>query len=79
MAYEYTVWAKSTKLNQQVRQFHLSNLQNKSFNDQRTADLWAASFAEQLNKQNHLGATDWQGVVKHQDVGIHTLVNSMNT
>lgn len=79
MAYEYTVWAKSTKLNQQVRQFHLSNLTNQKFNDQRTANLWANSFAEQLNKQEHLGATDWQGAVKYQEVGIQTLVNSMSS
>lgn len=79
MAYEYTVWAKSPKLNQQVRQFHLSEQTNQKFKDQRTADLWANSFAEQLNKQQYLTATDWQGFVKYEQVGIQTLIDSMKS
>lgn len=73
MAYEYTVWAKSTKLNQQVRQLHLDNLKNQPFTNQRDAEFWAESFAEQLNGRNYLNSTDWQGFVKYEDVGIHTV------
>lgn len=79
MAYEYTVWAKSPSLNQQIRQFHLAGGQNNKFRDEHTATLWAQSFAQQLNERKHMTATDWAPIVKYEDVGMHTLVNSMNS
>jgi hypothetical protein len=54
---EYIIKAFSASLNVTQREL---NLMSAHPNNQREADMWAASFAARLNEQRFLNATDWQ-------------------
>ena len=71
MAQGYTVWAYSPSTNQEYRQLNLANL--APIQEQATAQRDADSFAHIHNRDRKLGATDWVGVVKFEQVGIQTL------
>lgn len=78
MSHQYTVTAYSTKANQTIRQFNLEGGRNNQFTLQE-ARLWAEAFAIQLNREQRLDADDWVGRVQHEDQGMHTYVDAMNT
>lgn len=73
MAQEYTVWAKSPSLNQEIRQFDLTGGAHNAYTDQNLAARDAASFAQRLNATQHLRTNDWEAWVKYEQVGIETL------
>ena len=79
MALEYTVWAKSPSLNQEIRLFNLEGKQNNSFTNKIEATRWASTFAMQMNKKQHMRATDWAPLVKHEEVGPQTFINYQNS
>ena len=68
---KYTVWAHSPSLNEWQRQFDLSNMSKEPnlAEAQRDAD----AFAGILNRDRKQNATDWHGVVKHEELGIQTI------
>jgi hypothetical protein len=73
MSLEYTVYAYSPSLNQTLRQFNLDGGVNNPHLTEEQANQWATGFAAQLNQQTNMGATDWQAVVKYEELGIQTL------
>ena len=54
---EYIIKAYSPSLNVTQREL---NLMSAAPNNAREADLWAQSFAQRLNEQGFLKATDWR-------------------
>lgn len=73
---QYTVWAKSPSLNQELRFLIMENKSGPVVVDNETlANNQAQSFAQTLNNKQHMKATDWVGVVKYEDTGVHTLPN----
>ena len=73
---QYTVWAKSPSLNQQLRFLVMESKQAPVVVDnEQLANMQANSFAQTLNQKRHMKASDWVGVVKYEDTGVHTLPN----
>lgn len=72
-----TIYARSQLINQEVRLFNLENQTNIPWtqDQQRIAD----DFANRLRQQLYGGVQDWVGVVKTEDLGIHTFINSQNS
>lgn len=73
MAQEWTVYAYSKQQNREVRQFNLTGGKNNPHLTEQQARQWANAFAESLNKQQHLKATDWIARVKYEQLGLDTL------
>lgn len=67
----YTVWAHSPSLNQTLRQINLHDIAGPK--NQREAEQAANAFAHIQNTNKHLNATDWQALVKQEELGIQTL------
>lgn len=78
MSFQYTVWARSPSLQQEVRSFDLTGGQNNPFPDQAAANQAATALATRLNLERHMHTADWQPLVKHEELGIQTFVNAMN-
>jgi hypothetical protein len=68
---QLTVWAWSPSTNEWQRQFNLANV-NEQLN-QAQAQQMADGFAGIMNRDQKLHLTDWQGVVKEEEVGIPTI------
>ena len=75
MTQQYTVWAKSTSLNQEIRMFDLTGGSNNIFETDQQAAQAAASFAQRLRDQRHMHTGDWEAWVKIEQVGVATLPN----
>jgi len=75
MTQQYTVWAKSPSLNQELRMFDLTGGQNNIFETDIAAGQAAASFAQRLRDQQHMHTQDWEAWVKIEHVGVTTLDN----
>lgn len=75
MSTGYTIWAYSPSLNEQHRQLDLRD--TTPYKDQQEAERDAQAFAHIYNRDRKLHATDWQGVVKLETVGITTLPGYM--
>jgi len=76
---EYTVYAYSHRLNQEVRQLNLEGTTTGSFKDQRQAEQWARAFAASLVTQKHMHQDDWQARVKLEQLGADTFVINQNS
>lgn len=74
----YTVYARSTSINQQVRRFDLTNMASDNVTLEQ-AQMDAEFFAELQNTNRYLNATDWQPVVLDEQLGEHTLVQHQNS
>lgn len=72
MREEYVIQAHSPSKNQTIREFNLE-MGNPSITNKVQALQIATSFADRLNKQKHLQATDWQPKVEWQQLGIETI------
>ena len=70
---KYTVWAHSPSLNEWQCQVNIEL--NQAELTEQSAQQWADAFAQTLNQQQKLHATDWLGHVKLEDVGIETVPN----
>ena len=68
---QLTVWAWSPSTNEWQRQFNLANVNEQL--TQAQAQQMADGFAGILNRDKKLHLTDWQGVVKLEEVGIQTI------
>jgi len=68
---KYVVYAYSPSLNQMVRRFDLANLDQSITEQQAMQD--ADNFAELQNTNQYMHATDWQGIVRSEQLGIDTL------
>ena len=75
---EYTVYAHSPSLNQEVRQFNLEGGTRQAITDRRLAEQWARAFAESLSQQGYMQASDWVSRVKFEQLGLDTFINSQN-
>jgi hypothetical protein len=76
---EYTVYAHSHSLNQEVRQFNIEGSSTGSFKDRMVAEQWAKAFAQSLNTQKHQHTDDWQARVKLEQLGADTFVLNQNS
>jgi hypothetical protein len=72
MRTSYTIWAYSPSLNTSQRQFNLANL-HVDITDPKLAQRDADAFASIYNRDRKLNATDWQGKIKLENLGIGTL------
>ena len=70
---KYTVWAHSPSLNEWQCQVNIEH--NQAELTEQSAQQWADAFAQTLNHEHKLHATDWHGRVKYEDVGIETVPN----
>ena len=70
----YTVWAYSPSLHEKHRMFDLARI-NEALTDQAQAQQMADGLAAQYNTNRKGHATDWQGVIEWQDMGVETLPN----
>lgn len=72
-----TIYARSQLINQEVRLFNLERQQNIPWtqDQQRIAD----DFANRLRQQMYGGVQDWVGVVRTEDLGIHTFIQAQNS
>jgi len=68
----YTVYARSDTLNQEVRRFDLTNVLNDDITYEQ-AQLDAVNFAQLQNDQQCMKTTDWQPLVRVEDLGIDTM------
>jgi len=68
---KYVVYAFSPSLNQMVRRFDLANLDQSISEQQAQQD--ADNFAELQNTNQYMMTTDWQGLVRSEQLGIDTL------
>lgn len=75
MTQQYTVWARSPSLNQELRMFDLTGGQNNVYTSDVDAAQAAASFAQRLRDQKHMHTSDWEAWVKIEQVGVTTLPN----
>ena len=75
----YTIWAYSASTNTTQREINLEGMQYNPVRDQATADLWAESFAMRLNQQGSNGATDWQGRVLFERMGLDNWIHNQNS
>lgn len=75
MTKQYTVWARSLYLNQEVRMFDLTGGVNNIFETDVIAAREAATFAARLRDQRHQHTADWEAWVKIEEVGVTTLPN----
>lgn len=66
---QYVIEAHSRTANQTQRQVSLSNLTLIPEINKRQAEQTAAAFAQTLNSQRKLSATDWVGRAVLQDLG----------
>lgn len=73
MTKQYTVWAKSPSLNQELRMFDLTGGINNVFETDVAAAQASASFAQRLRDQQHMRTADWEAWVKIEEVGITTI------
>jgi len=78
MSFQYTVWARSPSLQQEVREFNLTGGQNNPYPDQNAANQAAGSLVNRLNTERYLHTADWQPLVKYEELGIQTFINAMN-
>jgi hypothetical protein len=62
MEIKYKITAYSPGLTQEIREIELDGT---IITDARLAAQRADSFAQRLRDQQHMQATDWQGVVSH--------------
>jgi hypothetical protein len=62
MDIKYKITAYSPSLTQEIREIELDGT---IIMDEQLANRRAASFAQQLNNQQHMQARDWQGRVGH--------------
>jgi len=76
---EYTVYAYSPSLNQEVRQFNIEGSSTGSFKDRMVAEQWARAFAYSLGEQEHMRVYDWQARVKLEQLGADTFVLNQNS
>jgi hypothetical protein len=76
---EYTVYAYSPSLNQEVRQFNIEGSSTGSFKDRMVAEQWARAFAYSLGEQEHMLVHDWQARVKLEQLGADTFVLNQNS
>jgi hypothetical protein len=67
----YTINAHSPSLNQQTRQFDLSDL--NLVQDAQQAQQLADAFAELQNRDAKMGTADWVGRIEFTQVGIETM------
>ncbi len=67
---QYTIWAYSPSLNQELRWFNLQNLEPVT--DASLAEKLANSHAQVFNGIAKMNATDWVGRTKHEDLGLDT-------
>ena len=74
----YTIWAYSPSLNITQREINLEGMKYNPVLDEKTADLWAESFAMRLNQQGSNGATDWVGRVLFETMGLSNFIASQN-
>lgn len=65
---EYIIKAYSASLNIEQRELNLMSSHPRT---KRDADRWAASFAQRLNEQQFLRATDWQARTELVDRQFH--------
>lgn len=72
MREEYVIQAYSPTAHQVIREFNLE-MGNLSITDLNYATQIATSFAQRLNQQQYLKATDWEPKVEWQQLGIQTL------
>ena len=72
MREEYIVEAFSPSLNQSLRELNLE-MNNPAIQNKAYAQQWADAFAQRLNKQAKLGATDWVGRTRWEKAGITTI------
>ena len=70
---KYTVWAHSPSLNEWQCQVNMEL--NQAELTEQSAQQWADAFAQTLNQQQKLRATDWLGRVKLEAVGIESVPN----
>ena len=75
MTTQYTVWAKSTSLNQEIRMFDLTGGQHNEFTSDVEAAQASASFAQRLRDQRHMHTQDWEAWVKIEHTGVTSLTN----
>ena len=68
---KYTIWAYSPSQHQTQHQINLDAMPADVTEAQ--AKQRADAFAMTLNNQQHLTATDWEGQVKLEEVGYHTM------
>jgi hypothetical protein len=68
---KYVVYAFSPSLNQMVRRFDLANLDQSISQQQAQQD--ADNFALLQNANQYMMTTDWQGLVRAEQLGIDTL------
>lgn len=71
MRTSYTIWAYSPSLNQSQRQFDLANI-HMDIVDPKLAQRDADAFASICNRDRKLNASDWQGQIKLENLGIDT-------
>ena len=72
MREEYVIQAYSPTAHQVIREFNLE-MNNPAITDSVYATQIATAFAERLNRNQYLKATDWEPKVEWQQVGIETL------
>jgi hypothetical protein len=71
MSQGYTVYIKSTQLNEEHRVFDLASME--PMQDPMLAQNWANAQAQLANTQQKNGQADWVGIVKYEQVGIETI------
>jgi hypothetical protein len=72
---QLTIWAWSPSTNEWQRQIELATITEQL--NQAQAQQRADGFAGILNRDQKLHLTDWQGIVKEEDVGIQTIPGYM--
>lgn len=75
----YTIWAYSPSLNITQREINLEGGAYTPVRDEATAKLWAESLAMRLNSQGSNGATDWQGRVLFETMGLSNWIANQNS
>ena len=75
MTQQYTVWARSPSLNQEMRMLDLTGGQNNIFTTDQEAAQAAASFAQRLRDQRHMHTQDWEAWVKIEHAGVTSMPN----
>lgn len=72
MREEYTIKAHSATVNQTIREFNLG-MGNPVITNKQYAEQVAQAFAQRLNEQQYLKATDWVAKVQWEQAGISTI------
>ena len=76
---EYTVYAYSPSLNQEIRQFNLEGSTTGSFKTEAEAQQWARAFAYDLGDRDYMRVCDWVPRVKLEQLGADTFVLNQNS